>query len=140
MLGPHSSPRNSTSLTLYTDCLELYWLPCALLTIYALLTALLLLVTPLSPCRSAAIRFPLGCLTLLWRPAPPTFSVLFCLFDAILAFRRPPDNSMSSLLFGVLMATRLPNGYFSLLTLENQNSHSPYSGLSGLLGALYTGS
>ena len=83
-------------MVLYTDCLKLYYLPCSLLIVMLSWLFCVLLVTRLSPCPSAAIRFPLGCLTLLWRSAPPTFSVLFCLFGAILAFRRPPDSSMSS--------------------------------------------
>ena len=38
--SPHRSSRNSPPMVLYTDCLELYCLPCALLTMYTLLAAL----------------------------------------------------------------------------------------------------
>ena len=38
--GHHSSPHNSPPMVLHTNCLELYWLPCALLNIYTLLAIL----------------------------------------------------------------------------------------------------
>ena len=54
-------------MVLYTDCLELYWLPCALLTIYALLTAL-------RPPSHSALSLSLG-----------GHSFPFRLFDALVA-------------------------------------------------------
>ena len=54
-------------MVLYTDCLELYWLPCALLTIYALLTAL-------RPPGHSALSLSLG-----------GHSFSFRLFDAVVA-------------------------------------------------------
>ena len=38
--GHHRSPRNSPPMVFHTNCLELYWLPCAFLTINALLAVL----------------------------------------------------------------------------------------------------
>ena len=65
--GPHRSPRNSPPMVLYTDCLELHWLPYALLTIYALLAVL-------RPPGHTALSLSLG-----------GHSFPFRLFDALLA-------------------------------------------------------
>ena len=66
--GHRRSPRNSPPTVLNTNCLELY-----VLAALRLLSSLfcVLLITRFSSCNSVGIRFPLGCLTLLWRLPPP---------------------------------------------------------------------
>ena len=112
----HRSPRNSPPMVLHTNCLELYWLPCAFLTIHALLAVL-------CPPGHSALSLSLGGHSFAFRP-----------LEALVApGPLPPSRCYSASLvqswpFGVSPTVRCPldflESYWSLndLTVNSRRS------------------